>query len=113
MDGVDDDKGNYTSLQQQSDTNPGNLIDRDLVDLLKFCYKLYQQNKEGNDDYATNLYMKSFELGKKVKNKVLVFDMDETLIAARFEQCLPEGFKTTFSYDFHGEKIHVRTRPYL
>eukprot|EP00349_Pseudokeronopsis_sp_Brazil_P003247 CAMPEP_0202960876 /NCGR_PEP_ID=MMETSP1396-20130829/5019_1 /ASSEMBLY_ACC=CAM_ASM_000872 /TAXON_ID= /ORGANISM="Pseudokeronopsis sp., Strain Brazil" /LENGTH=180 /DNA_ID=CAMNT_0049680381 /DNA_START=609 /DNA_END=1151 /DNA_ORIENTATION=- len=39
--------------------------------------------------------------------------MDETLVAARFEHSLPEGFKSNFSYDFHGTKIHVRTRPYL
>jgi len=88
-------------------------VDRDLIDLLKFCHKLFLTYKEGNDDYATDLYMKSFELGKKVKNKVLIFDMDETLVSARFESRLIEGFKTTFTFDFHGQTMHVRTRPYL
>jgi len=58
--------------------------------------------------------MKSLELGKqKQGQKTLILDMDETLIAAKFEGKEPKHFKRTFSFDFSGTKIHVRTRPYL
>jgi FMN phosphatase YigB (HAD superfamily) len=57
--------------------------------------------------------MKSFELGKVTKTKVLIFDMDETLISARFESRMIDGFQTSFTFDYHGQPIHVRTRPYL
>ena len=43
---------------------------------------LYQANKVSNDDYASIVLMKSVELGKRRKQKVLVFDMDETLVSA-------------------------------
>jgi predicted HAD superfamily phosphohydrolase YqeG len=37
--------------------------------------------------------MKSLELGKKLKEKTLILDMDETLIAAKFEGKLPKNFQ--------------------
>lgn len=33
--------------------------------------------------------MKSLELGKQTAPKLLIFDMDETLIAAKFENRVP------------------------
>ena len=36
--------------------------------------------------------LKSIELGKKTKQKLLILDMDETMIAARFRSKVPEGF---------------------
>jgi hypothetical protein len=44
--------------------------------------------------------LKSVELGKKLKQKVLILDMDETMISARFFSKLPEHFQTTFVIDF-------------
>lgn len=57
--------------------------------------------------------MKSLELGKKTKEKTLILDMDETLIAAKFEGKQQKKFKKTFSFDFQNTQIHVRLRPYL
>lgn len=57
--------------------------------------------------------LKSIELGKKNKQKLLVLDMDETMVSARFKNRLPAGFVTTFAVDFQGQPIHVRVRPYL
>jgi len=36
--------------------------------------------------------LKSIELGKKVKDKLLILDMDETMVSARFKSKLPEKF---------------------
>ena len=60
--------------------------------------------------------MKSIELGKKEKEKLLILDMDETMIAAKFESkdgSLPKKFESQFAFEFSGTKIHVRFRPYL
>jgi len=57
--------------------------------------------------------MKSLELGKKNKDKTLILDMDETMIAAKFEGKLPKNFKPNFSFAFSTTTIHVRIRPYL
>lgn len=57
--------------------------------------------------------MKSLELGKKNKDKTLILDMDETMIAAKFEGKLPKNFKPNFSFPFCSSTIHVRIRPYL
>jgi len=57
--------------------------------------------------------MKSIELGKKTKQKVLVLDMDETMVSARFKSRMPPGFVTSFVVDFQDQPIHVRIRPYL
>jgi len=61
---------------------PQSLIDMKLIETLRFCHMLYQANKVSNDDYASIVLMKSVELGKRRKQKVLVFDMDETLVSA-------------------------------
>lgn len=47
--------------------------------------------------------MKSVTLGKMSQKKLLIFDMDETLIAAKFFAKLPEGFETTFIIDHEGD----------
>jgi len=57
--------------------------------------------------------MKSTELGKKTKDKTLILDMDETMIAAKFEGKIPKKFVSNFIFDFKGTNIHVRFRPYL
>lgn len=60
--------------------------------------------------------MNSVEIGKKSKEKILLLDMDETMIASKFEDKngkLPDKFKPTFSFPFSGSKIYVRVRPYL
>jgi CTD small phosphatase-like protein 2 len=44
---------------------------------------------------------------------VLVLDMDETMVSARFKSRMPPGFVTTFVVDFQDQPIHVRVRPYL
>ena len=57
--------------------------------------------------------MKSLQLGTKTKDKLLIFDMDETLIAAKFEGNVPDGFETTFKFSYKGTEISVRMRPYV
>lgn len=57
--------------------------------------------------------LKSVELGKKTKQKLLILDMDETMIAARFDGKLPDGFKTDFKFPYSDTEIHVSIRPYL
>jgi len=42
--------------------------------------------------------MKSIELGKKTSPKLLIFDMDETLVAAKFKGNVPAKFEKTFSF---------------
>jgi hypothetical protein len=36
--------------------------------------------------------LKSIELGKKTRQKLLILDMDETMVSARFKTKLPENF---------------------
>ena len=69
--------------------------------------------KREEEDYQEEVMMKSIELGKKTAPKLLLLDMDETLVAAKFEGNVPDKFETTFFYLFHGSKIYVRLRPYL
>ena len=57
--------------------------------------------------------MKSFQLGTKAKSKLLIFDMDETLVAAKFKGSIPEGFEENFKFPFKDTEISVRLRPYL
>ena len=92
--------------------DPSKLIDLELIKLLKFCDDLKKKYKK-TDEYEEDLMMKSIELGKKTKEKVLILDMDETMIAAKFEGNLPAKFEKQFSFDFSGTSIHVRFRPYL
>lgn len=57
--------------------------------------------------------MKSIELGKKTAPKLLIFDMDETLVAAKFKGSIPPKFEKTFSFEFGNTEISVRLRPYV
>lgn len=57
--------------------------------------------------------MKSFQLGNPTKSKLLIFDMDETLIAAKFKGSIPEGFVENFKFPFKDTEISVRLRPYV
>jgi len=79
-------------------SDPSKLIDLELINLLRYCNEL-KQYKE-NDDYQEDIMLKSIELGKKSKNKLLIFDMDETLVAAKFGNKIPQGFEATFSFQF-------------
>ena len=67
-----------------AEKDPSKLIDLELVNLLKFCHELKLKHKE-TDEYQEEVMMKSLELGKKTKEKTLILDMDETMIAAKFE----------------------------
>lgn len=71
--------------------DPSKLIDLELIKLLKFCNDLKIKYKT-TDEYEEDLMMKSIELGKKTKEKVLILDMDETMIAAKFEGSLTPKF---------------------
>jgi len=103
-DGKDDLSGGQylgaKSIMQTTEDHPSKLIDLELLNVLKFCQELYQGYKENNDDYQEEIMMKSIELGKKNKQKVLVLDMDETMVSARFANRLPPGFVKTFEVDF-------------
>ena len=57
--------------------------------------------------------MKSIELGRKTAPKLLIFDMDETLVAAKFKGSVPAKFQKTFSFEFGNTEISVRLRPYV
>lgn len=83
------------------------------MNLLKFCRDLYHTYKLNNDDYQSELVDKSFELGKKTRQKVLVLDMDETMISAKFQHHAPHNFIASFDIDYHGQTILIRKRPYL
>ena len=39
--------------------------------------------------------------------------MDETLIAAKFEGGVPNGFEQTFDFAYEKSRIYVRLRPYV
>lgn len=43
------------------------LIDLELVNLLKYCDELYNKHKLDNENYQEEIMLKSIELGKKVK----------------------------------------------
>jgi len=112
----DDLSGGYLggkSIMKADENHPSKLIDLELLNLLKFCGDLFDVYKNNNEDYQEEIMLKSIELGKKVKQKVLVLDMDETMVAACFKHRLPHDFQTNFVFDFQGAPIHVRIRPYL
>jgi len=44
--------------------------------------------------------LKSIEMGKKTKQKLLILDMDETMVSARFKQKMPDKFQTDFIIQF-------------
>ena len=107
--------GDGAGKSMMAEKDPSKLIDLELVRLLKFCHDLRKKYK-GQEEYDEDLMMKSIELGKKTKEKVLILDMDETMIAAKFESkdgSIPAKFDSQFQFEFSGTKIHVRFRPYL
>jgi hypothetical protein len=87
-------------MQADDSNHPSKLIDLELLNLLKFCGDLHDTYKENNEDYQEEIMMKSIELGKKQKQKVLVLDMDETMVSARFKSRMPPGFVTNFVVEF-------------
>jgi hypothetical protein len=97
-DGEDQDDlttGHYVggkSIMKPEDNHPAKLIDAELLNVLKFCGDLFNAYKLNNEDYSEEIMLKSLELGKKVKQKVLVLDMDETMVSARFKSKLPADF---------------------
>jgi hypothetical protein len=62
--------------------DPSKLIDLELIKLLNYCYSLKEHKEQ--EDYEDELMLKAFQLGKAQKSKTLIFDMDETLVAAKF-----------------------------
>jgi TFIIF-interacting CTD phosphatase-like protein len=71
------------------------------------------ENKlENSEEYSSYLLMKSFELGPKMKNKVLIFDMDETLVSEEIFNPLTRR-KGDFNFKLEGRLIEVKLRPYV
>jgi Dullard-like phosphatase family protein len=95
-----------------AEKDPSKLIDLELVNLLKFCNDLKVKHRE-TDDYQEALMMNAVEIGKKHKDKTLILDMDETMIAAKFDGKEGANFKPHFTFPFGDTKIHVKFRPYL
>lgn len=97
-----------------AEKDPSKLIDLELIRLLKYCNDLQNTHKD-TIEYQEEVMMKSVELGKKTKEKTLILDMDETMIAAKFGSAAePNGhFQPNFSFNFQGANIGVRFRPYL
>lgn len=91
--------------------DPAKLIDLGLIKLLNYCNTLRRYKEE--DEYEDELMLKSFQLGKQQKPKTLIFDMDETLVAAKFEGRVPAKFEPTFKFSFKDCEIQVRLRPYV
>jgi hypothetical protein len=58
---------------------------------LRYCKQLEAKHKD-TEEYQEDLMLKSIELGKKTKDKLLIFDMDETLVAAKFDDRIPKNF---------------------
>ena len=73
-----------------NEEDPSKLIDLELVNLLRYCHELLAHKEE--EDYQDEVMLKSQQLGMKYKDKLLIFDMDETLVAAKFENHIPHGF---------------------
>ena len=104
-----DEEGGSALIGGEED--PSKLIDLELVNLLRYCHELMQQKE--NEEYQDEVMLKSIQLGAKTKDRLLIFDMDETLIAAKFEGHIPDGFEHTFKFPFKGTEIQVRLRPYV
>ena len=51
--------------------------------------------------------------GEKEKEKTLILDMDECMIATKFEGKNTENFQADFDFDFSGTRIEVSFRPFL
>lgn len=80
-----------------NEIDPRKLIDLDLVNLLRYCKEL-QDRKDTDDEFQVEVMMKSFQLGTKTRPKLLIFDMDETLVAAKFEGNVMPTFEETFHF---------------
>ena len=93
----DDVLGGDKSMGAEAD--PSKLIDLELVNLIKFCNDLKLKYKD-TDEHEDEIMSKGLEIGKKKKEKTLILDMDETLIAAKFEGKEPKNFQKTFSTNF-------------
>jgi Dullard-like phosphatase family protein len=107
-----DDEFKDDNMDGDGSDDPSKLCDLELINLLKFCNELKNKHKE-TDDHQEEVMLKSIEIGKKEKEKTLILDMDETLIAAKFEGKLPKNFQSSFVFPFQDSSIHVRFRPYL
>ena len=83
----------------------------ELVNVLRYCHALIDHKE--SDDYQDDVMLKMIQFGVKTKEKMLIFDMDETLVAAKFEGYTPLGFEPTFTFPFKDSQVHVRLRPYL
>ena len=71
--------------------DPSKLIDLEFVNQLRFCHSI-EKHRE-TEDYEDDLMMKTTQLGKKTQDKLLIFDMDETLVAAKYADEIPTGFE--------------------
>lgn len=92
-DDVDFNDGDNKGLMNETD--PSKLIDLELVNLLKFCHNLKTKHSQ-TEDYQDNVMMNSIELGGAKKQKTLILDMDETMVAAKFNNNLPKNFMESF-----------------
>lgn len=101
----------FQASLQDKELDVSKLIDLELIKLLKYCAQLKECCEQ--ESYQDDIMEKAIELGKKTHDKLLIFDMDETLIAAKFEGKVPAKFEKTFSYQLHGIEISVRMRPYV
>jgi len=91
------------NLLMDGGEDPSNLIDLELVNLLRYCHELCAHKE--TEEYEDEIMLKSISLGMKTKDKLLIFDMDETLVAAKFEGHIPEGFDPTFTFMLKGSQI--------
>lgn len=94
-----------------AEEDPSKLIDLELVNLLRYCNELQQQKE--SDEYQDEIMLKSIQLGTKTRDRLLIFDMDETLVAAKFDGHVPSGFEATFKFPFKETEISVRLRPFV
>lgn len=99
-DSFEDAKQPTGSIMDNNISDLSNLVDIELIKLLKYCGEL--KKFQSNDDYQEEVMMKSFELGKLTQPKLLIFDMDETLVAAKFAGHIPSNFQPTFTYPLQG-----------
>ena len=103
--------GNDNMMIGDTEVDPSKLIDLELVNLLRYCHELLAHKDD--EDYQDEIMLKSIQLGRKTKDKLLIFDMDETLVAAKFEGYKLPGFEPNFKFDLKGTEIAVRLRPYV
>ena len=97
FDDTNDDVFGDKSMMAEKD--PSKLIDLELIKLLKFCNTLKNDN-QNKEEYQDELMMKGLSLGKKSKDKTLILDMDETMIAAQFSGKETKDFVETFFFNF-------------